>query len=143
VIGKHLPADLPMVPLDGVMIEQVLFNLLDNALKYSPSDAPVDIDVSAADDEVTIQVADRGPGLAKDESRLVFDKLYRGSASAGRARGAGLGLAIAQAIVQVHGGRIWATERSGGGAIFAFTLPLTPPPEDLEVCDEPGAEEEE
>jgi two-component system sensor histidine kinase KdpD len=142
VISKHLPADLPMVPLDGVMIEQVLFNLVDNALKYSPPEAPVDITVSAAADEVTIEVADRGPGLAKEEVRAVFDRLYRGTASSGSARGAGLGLAIAQAIVQVHGGRIWAANRPGGGAVFAFTLPLQPPP-GMDVYEESDTEEEE
>jgi two-component system sensor histidine kinase KdpD len=124
------------------MIEQALFNLLDNALKYSPPEAPVDIRVSTAADEVTIEVADRGPGLAEGENQKVFDKLYRGTAASGRARGAGLGLAIAQAIVQVHGGRIWAAGRPDGGAVFAFTLPLAPP-EDIEVCEDLGAEEDD
>ena len=142
VISKELPPALPLVPLDGVMIEQVLFNLVDNALKYSPSDVPVDIRVWATDAEVTVEVADRGPGLAKGEVHAVFEKLYRGSASVGQTRGAGLGLAIAQAIIQVHGGRIWAANRPGGGAVFAFTLPLQPAPTDLAVCDESGMEEE-
>ncbi len=142
VISKHLSADLPMVPLDGVMIEQVLFNLIDNALKYSPLDAPVDITATATADDVTIAVADRGPGLAKEEVQAVFDKLYRGTASVGSARGAGLGLAISQAIVQVHGGRIWTEDRPGGGAVFVFTLPLQPPP-GMGVCDEAEIEEEE
>jgi two-component system, OmpR family, sensor histidine kinase KdpD len=143
VISKELSPDLPLVPLDGVMIEQVLFNLVDNALKYSSPDAPVDIRVSATEAEVIVEVGDRGPGLAKGEAQAVFDKLYRGSASVGQARGAGLGLAIAQAIVQVHGGRIWAANRPGGGAVFAFALPLQPAPADLAVCDESGMEEEE
>lgn len=142
VIGKHLPADLPLVPLDGVMVEQVLFNLVDNALKYSPPDAPVDILVSADENELKIEVADRGPGLTEEETQAVFEKLYRGSASAGMARGAGLGLAIAQAIVQAHGGKIWATNRREGGAVFAFTLPLERPPADLALDDDGGMEEE-
>ncbi len=141
-IDKHIPADLPPVPLDGVMIEQVLFNLVDNALKYSPVDAPVEISVSAGADEVVIEVADRGPGLAANETRAVFEKLYRGTAAAGNARGAGLGLAIAQAIVQVHGGRIWAANRPGGGAVFTFTLPLGAPPADLGAFDDGPLEEE-
>jgi two-component system, OmpR family, sensor histidine kinase KdpD len=142
VIDKHLPTDMPLVPLDGVMIEQVLFNLVDNALKYSPPDTPVDISVSAEYDEVKIVVADRGPGLTDDETRAVFEKLYRGSASVGRARGAGLGLAIAQAIVQAHGGKIWATNRPEGGAVFSFTLPLEPAPTDLALDDDSSMEEE-
>jgi two-component system sensor histidine kinase KdpD len=142
VISKHLPPDLPLVPLDGVMIEQVLFNLVDNALKYSPPDLPLDIGVLPAKDKVTIEVADQGPGLTEEETRAVFEKLYRGSASVGRARGAGLGLAIARAIVHAHGGEIWAANRPEGGAIFAFTLPLEPAPADLELDDESGIEEE-
>jgi two-component system, OmpR family, sensor histidine kinase KdpD len=141
-IAKHLPPDLPLVRLDGVMIEQVFFNLLDNALKYSPADTPVDIQVSADADWVTIEVLDRGPGLAEEEKRAVFEKLYRGSASGGRVRGAGLGLAIARAIVDAHGGTIWAENRPGGGAVFAFTLPLEPPPADLESDDEGALEDE-
>jgi two-component system, OmpR family, sensor histidine kinase KdpD len=148
-ITKHLPPDLPLVPLDGVMIEQVIFNLMDNALKYSPEDTPIDISVTPEVDRVRIEVADRGPGLAADETRVVFDKLHRGSASAGRVRGAGLGLAIAQAIVRAHGGEIWAENRPPeGGAVFAFTLPVEPVPEDLGPLDgfgpddESGAEEE-
>jgi two-component system, OmpR family, sensor histidine kinase KdpD len=143
VISKRLPSELPLVPLDGVMIEQVLFNLIDNALKYSPPESPIDVEVSATDSEVRIEVADRGPGLAKEEVRTVFDKLYRGTASAGRARGAGLGLAIAEAIVRVHGGRIWAAARPGGGAIFAFSLPLEPPPAELALGDDSLCEEGE
>ena len=112
-------------------------------MKYSPPEAAVDIRVSATDAEVVVEVADRGPGLAKGEAHAVFEKLYRGSAAVGQARGAGLGLAIAQAVVQVHGGRIWATDRPGGGAIFAFALPLQQAPADLAVCDESGLEEEE
>ena len=142
VISKYLPPDLPLVPLDGVMVEQVLFNLVDNALKYSPPDTPVDIRVSAGEDEVKIEVSDRGPGLAEEETQAVFEKLYRGSASAGRARGAGLGLAIAQAVVQAHGGRIWASNRPEGGAVFAFTLPLEPPPADLALDDDGSMEED-
>ena len=87
-------------------------------------------------------MADRGPGLTEEETQAVFERLYRGSASTGRARGAGLGLAIAQAIVQAHGGRIWATNRPDGGAVFAFTLPLEPPPADLTLDDDGGTEEE-
>jgi two-component system sensor histidine kinase KdpD len=142
VVNKHLPSDLPLVLLDGVMIEQVLFNLLDNALKYSPSDGPVDIRVSSTEGTLTVEVADQGPGLAEEEMKVVFDKLHRGSASVGRARGAGLGLAIARAIVHAHGGDIWAANRPEGGAVFAFTLPLEPAPADLELDDDSDIEEE-
>ena len=127
-INKHIPGQLPLVPLDGVMIEQVLFNLIDNALKYSPPGSPIDISAHAEDGEVIVEVADRGPGLAEDEREQVFEKLYRGAASKSGGRGAGLGLAIARAIVDAHGGRIWADNRPGGGAVFSFSLPLEAPP---------------
>ena len=143
VVSKHWPADLPLVPLDGVMIEQVLFNLLDNAIRYSEPGTPVDLFISSTPPKVlNVDVADRGPGLAEEELNLVFDKLYRGSAASDSARGAGLGLAIARAIVHAHGGEIWAANRPGGGAVFSFSLPLEPPPEpppgevetDVEAC---------
>jgi two-component system sensor histidine kinase KdpD len=137
-ITKHIPAQLPLVPLDGVMIEQVLFNLLDNALKYSPPGSPIDVSAHTEDGAVVVDVADRGPGLSEDEREQVFDKLYRGAASKGGGRGAGLGLAIAMAIVNAHGGRIWATNRAGGGALFSFDLPLedAPPPLPPEESDD-------
>jgi len=123
----RIPADLPLVPLDGVLIEQVLINLIDNALKYTPETSPIEIAASADDGSVTVEVADRGPGLASGDERRVFDKLYRGQAEAGR--GSGLGLAICRGIVEAHGGRIWAENRLQGGVTFRFTLPVkeTPP----------------
>ena len=124
----RIPADLLLVPLDGVLIEQVLINLIDNALKYTPETSPIEIAASADDGGVTVEVADRGPGLAPGDEHRVFNKLYRGQAEAGR--GAGLGLAICRGIVEAHGGRIWAENRSEGGVAFRFTLPVkeTPPP---------------
>ncbi len=130
-VTKRLPADVPLVPLDGVMIEQVLFNLVDNALKYSPAGAPIDISARVEGESVIVDVADRGPGLREDEHARVFEKLYRGSASKSGGRGAGLGLAIARAIVTAHGGSIWAGDRPGGGAVFSFSLPLEEPPPPL------------
>jgi two-component system sensor histidine kinase KdpD len=143
VIEKHIPDDLPVVPLDGVMIEQVLFNLVDNAMKYSDPGSPIDISVSCGDDFLSIEVADRGAGLAENETVTVFDKLYRGSASVGSARGAGLGLAIAKAIIRTHGGEIWAGNRDGGGATFTFTLPLGTPPDDMTLDNVTESEEGE
>jgi two-component system sensor histidine kinase KdpD len=123
-VNKHIPAELPIVVIDGVLIEQVLFNLIDNAVKYSPTNRSIDLSVLAASTEVVIEVADRGAGILPGEADEVFDKFYRGKASETSVRGAGLGLAIAKAIVAGHGGRIWASNRPGGGAVFAFSLPL-------------------
>jgi two-component system sensor histidine kinase KdpD len=136
VINKHVPSDLPVVWIDGVLIEQVLFNLLDNALKYSPEDTPIDISARVAGGTLVLEVADRGPGLAEDEADRVFEKLYRGAAAKHGGRGAGLGLAIARAVVDAHEGRLWASNRPEGGAVFSFSLPLEPAPPTLEVEDE-------
>ncbi len=118
-----LPADLPMVKVDGVLIEQVLINLIENAAKYCAPHTPIDISATARNSQVIIEVADRGPGLAAGEESRVFDKFFRGSA-AGNQRGAGLGLAICRSIVEVHGGRMSAENRAGGGAVFRFTIPV-------------------
>jgi two-component system sensor histidine kinase KdpD len=114
------------VPLDDMLIEQVLINLLENVQKYTPPGSPIDVSAWQENKHVLIEVADRGPGLPEDEFDRVFEKFYRGQAAAldGR-RGAGLGLAICKAIVTAHGGRIWADNRAGGGARFCFSLPAS------------------
>jgi two-component system sensor histidine kinase KdpD len=123
-----LPPDLPLVPLDGLLIEEVLINLLENAAKYTPAGTPINISAKAIDGVVTVDVADRGPGLPPGEEGRIFEKFYRsvGSPAGG---GVGLGLTICRGIVQAHGGRIWAENRPGGGAVLRFTLPIegTPP----------------
>jgi two-component system sensor histidine kinase KdpD len=122
-----VPPDLPLVPIDDVLIEQVLINLLDNAIKYTPRASPIRIIATATDLAVTVEIADRGPGVPRGEEDKVFEKFYRGKPTEGR--GAGLGLAICQAIVKAHGGHIWAQNLPEGGVAFLFTLPLagTPP----------------
>ncbi|HEX5689404.1 MAG TPA: ATP-binding protein, partial [Roseiflexaceae bacterium] len=115
--------DLPLASLDGVLIEQVLINLLENALKYSPAESPLSIRATLSDGAVLIEVADRGPGLPPGDEARIFEKFYRAPATQGQP-GAGLGLAIAKGMVAAHGGRIWAENRPGGGAVFRFTLPL-------------------
>jgi two-component system sensor histidine kinase KdpD len=117
-----VPQDLA-APYDAVLVQQVLVNLVENAVKYAPEGA-VEIGAAAGDGEVEVTVADRGRGIpAGDEARL-FEKFYRGQGNAGAAGGVGLGLTICNAIVLAHGGRIWAENRDGGGSAFRFTLPL-------------------
>jgi len=123
-----LPEDLPLVLIDGVLIAQVLSNLLENALKYTPPGSPIEIEAWAAGDEITVSMLDRGPGIKPGDEERVFEKFHRG-APEGAVSGAGLGLTICRAIVEAHGGRIWAENRLVGGAMFCFTLPFggTPP----------------
>jgi two-component system sensor histidine kinase KdpD len=134
-VTVRLPPDLPLVPVDDVLMEQVLVNLLDNAVKYTPSGAPIDIEGAAGDGVVRLAVADRGPGLPPGDERRVFEKFYRGQP--GTARGVGLGLTICRGIVEAHGGSIAAENRPGGGLVFRIALPLggTPPEVRPEIAE--------
>jgi two-component system sensor histidine kinase KdpD len=119
------PEDLPPVQLDYLQIDQVLTNLIENAIRYTPSDSPIEISVNVEGEQMVISVADRGPGIPHSDLEHVFDKFYRvmGSTTQGTT-GSGLGLAVSKGLVEAHGGHIWAENREGGGAIFRFTLPL-------------------
>jgi two-component system sensor histidine kinase KdpD len=133
LVHVSLPRDFPLIPMDAVLFEQVVRNLIENANKYSPSDCPIDIQASVEHGTLHMEVADRGPGFAMSEEKRVFEKFYRGAQGAARP-GVGLGLAICQGIVEAHGGTILATNRPEGGALFTVRLPLEgmPPQVDLE-----------
>ncbi len=122
-IHMHISDHLPNIPFDRTLIEAVFINLIDNTIKFTPPDSPVDIYANVEKDHIVVKVKDRGPGLAPDEIDKLFEKFYRGENIISE-RGMGLGLAICQSIVQAHGGKIWAENREGGGAAFCFTLPL-------------------
>jgi len=119
--------------MDDVLVEQVLTNLLDNALKYTPAGTPIRIVATASEGRITVEVADRGPGLRPGDEERVFEKFYRGAGTS--ERGAGLGLAICKGIVQAHGGRVWAHTLPEGGVAFFFTLPMTEAPPALTPTD--------
>lgn len=130
-IRTDLPADLPLVSVDAVLLEQLFVNLLENAAKYTPAGSPVEI-VARANPEsrvVAIEVADRGPGIQPGDEARLFEKFVRGRQQTGSS-GAGLGLAICRGVIGAHGGTIVAANRAGGGAAFRITLPIvgTPPP---------------
>jgi two-component system sensor histidine kinase KdpD len=126
-VRVKIPEDVPLVPVDGVLIEQALVNLLENALKYTDPAGPIDIAAGMEDGSLVVEVADEGPGLPAGDEERVFEKFYR--AASGQ-RGFGLGLPICRAIVTAHGGRIWAERREPRGTRFRFALPLgaMPPP---------------
>jgi two-component system sensor histidine kinase KdpD len=126
-----LAQDLPLVPLDDVLIEQALFNLIDNAIKYSPADGAIEISAAVADGRLRIEVADRGPGLPPGQEAQIFEKFHRGEPH-GERRGVGLGLTICRGIVEAHGGRIAARNRAGGGAVLTMELPLEGEPPRVE-----------
>jgi two-component system sensor histidine kinase KdpD len=128
-VTTRIPEELPLIPMDDVLIEQVLINLLDNAIKHAPAGSPIEISAAMGEGGVTVEVADRGAGLRPGEEEQVFEKFYRGDP--GTTRGAGLGLAICRGIVEAHGGRIGAANRPEGGAVFRFTLPITGMPPTL------------
>jgi two-component system sensor histidine kinase KdpD len=122
VTVKVSPA-LPLVPMDFVLIEQVLVNLLDNALRYSTAGTPIEVCARVAGDDLEIEVADRGIGIPPEDLERVFDKFYRVQRPHSVA-GTGLGLTISKGFVEAHGGRIWARNRPGGGTIVTLALPM-------------------
>lgn len=121
-VAVRIPPDLPWLQIDGILIEQVLENLLENAIKYSTPGTPIAIEAASSDGEVRIGVVDCGPGIAPGDVKRIFEKFYRARAE-GAQSGVGLGLAICQAIVAAHGGRIWVERNESGGATFRVALP--------------------
>ena len=124
-IAVSVPDEVLMVPMDAKLIEQVLVNLLDNAVKHTPPEREIAVVVTREDDKAVFRVRDRGEGIRPEDLPHIFERFYtvgKGGADAGR--GVGLGLAICEAIVRAHGGEIAARNREGGGAEFWFSLPL-------------------
>ena len=119
-----VPDDLPPVPLDYVEIDEVLSNLVENALRHTPPGTRVEIAARVTDGHAVLEVSDNGPGIAAEALPHLFDRL----SAVPRAKGGiGLGLAVARGLVEAHGGGITAQRRSGGGTVFTFTLPLEAP----------------
>jgi two-component system sensor histidine kinase KdpD len=119
-VSTDLAENLPMVFVDDVLLGQVLWNLLENATKYTPPGSPLEIAAFEDGGAVIIEVRDRGPGIPPGEEERIFEKFYRGKSD--NVRGAGLGLPICRAIVQAHHGTIQAVPREGGGTIFRIAL---------------------
>lgn len=119
------PDDLLLAQMDARLIVQVLINLLDNAIKYTPSDSQITITSKRADNMVCLSVADNGNGIADDQKLRVFDMFYTGTNKiADSRRSIGIGLSLCKSIINAHGGEITVTDNVPHGAIFTFTLPV-------------------
>jgi two-component system sensor histidine kinase KdpD len=121
-VMNRIPADLPMIPMDDVLVEQLLFNLLENAVKHASSSGAIELEARQERGSFIVEVMDRGPGVPPGEEETVFEKFVRGSKVS--APGSGLGLAVARGIAEAHGGALTVTQRPGGGALFRLCLPL-------------------
>lgn len=125
-ISARFPAETPLVYADRGRIEEVLLNLLDNAVKYSPKGQDIRVRGQVTDDEVIVSVTDAGQGIPIRERERIFERFQQlDNSSSRRAPGAGLGLYICRAIVEAHGGRIWVHSELGVGSTFSFSLPRT------------------
>lgn len=122
-VSINIDHNLPLIRADFILIEQVLVNLLDNALKYSEPGTEIAIEASLQGKEMEVAVSDRGPEIPEEDLERIFDKFYR-LQSPRLVSGTGLGLAICKGFVEAHGGKIWAANRQGGGVEIKFTLPL-------------------
>ena len=127
-LRARVAAELPRPAVDAVRIEQVLRNLIDNAIKFSPPGSAIDVTaaVRAAESgpEIVVSVADQGPGIAPEYQERIFERFFRVEPDGMSVSGAGLGLAICRRFVELHGGRIEVVSAVGQGATFRFTLPL-------------------
>jgi two-component system sensor histidine kinase KdpD len=127
-VKLELPADLPLVKCDAVLIERVLVNLIENATKYTAPGTTIGVTAAKTDAVLRVEVWDEGPGLPPGQERAIFARFARGQKESA-VPGVGLGLAICEAIVEAHRGKIWAENRAPHGARFLFTLPLEEQPQ--------------
>jgi two-component system sensor histidine kinase KdpD len=125
-VRVEIPDAVPLLSIDPLLVQQLFVNLLENAAKYTPPGSEIAIRAAREGGTLLVDVVDRGPGIPPGEEERVFERFHR--AAGPGVRGVGLGLPIARAIAQVHGGRLTAANRPGGGALFRLTLPMLDPP---------------
>jgi signal transduction histidine kinase len=123
IISVDLPKDFPVILCDEDRIEQVFYNLISNAIKYSPNGGEIRIEGHVYPGQVVICVSDQGPGIAPGDIPYIFDRFYRSTEASRQTKGAGLGLFLSRAVVEAHGGRIWVDPKPGQGARICFSLP--------------------
>jgi two-component system, NarL family, sensor histidine kinase BarA len=123
-LEMNLPESLPIIHADGPRLEQVVFNLMTNANKFTPMGGKIKLRAMKRDSEIVVAVEDNGIGIAREQQSSLFKPYSRLSADRQRHPGLGLGLALAKQVVELHGGRIWAESESGQGSTFSFSLPI-------------------
>jgi len=134
-VRTSIPAEVPLIPMDAVLLQQVFVNLLENAIRYTPARSPLEIEARPAPGAVIVEVRDEGPGVSEAERERLFERFVRGSQERGDG-GVGLGLTICRAIVEAHGGSIGIHNREVRGALVRMELPL-PAPDAPELRQEP------
>jgi two-component system sensor histidine kinase KdpD len=132
-VNVQIPVEVSLAPFDASLIEQVLINLVENAIKHTAQDAAIEISARRVSEGVEVQVADSGPGVQPGMEDQIFEKFHRESTGRG---GMGIGLTICRGIVTAHGGRIWCENRPSGGASFRFLLPFDGEPPSIRALPE-------
>ena len=128
MVEVNIEKDLPPLKIDATLMERALWNLLENAVKYSPAETLIELSIKRVDDAIDMVVCDRGPGLPSDDVESLFGLFQRGQTES-TIPGAGIGLAIVKSIADVHQGKLWATPRNGGGSCFHLSLPVGQQPD--------------
>jgi two-component system sensor histidine kinase KdpD len=124
-VRTHVDDGVPLAFFDPILLEQVVINLVENSLRYAGPNSPIEIAVRSREETILVEVADRGPGVPRGDEERVFEKLYRAPDAVQGDGGIGLGLTICRAIITAHDGKIWLTNRPGGGTLVSFTLPVS------------------
>lgn len=124
-LAVHVSEDLPLAAVDAEFVQQVVKQIVENALKYSPDGTPVSISAEQKGGKIVVGIADRGPGIEENERGHIFEKFFRGRQHRFETKGTGMGLAIAKGIVEAHGERIWVESEPGQGSVFYFSLPVS------------------
>jgi two-component system, OmpR family, sensor histidine kinase KdpD len=132
-VEVQIAEGLPRIPMDRSLVHRVLRHILENAARYSPGGSPITISVARDEYRLLVTVADTGPGIDPGDQPFVFDKFFRGKKQKTQAAGTGMGLAIAKAILEAHGGGIQLASRRGEGTRFTFWLPLVVPESNASV----------